>query len=155
MATLAGVDEDQIIQYITVTFEGVDVLRPTDGPGANDTFFYYDPERNRDPQRSLPFATIVTKDYGEYDNKSKLDRPGAYRLNIGVSRQTFRTLFPSDGDTSTIDYAAFDTLLPHPLYAAQSFVSVLNPTAQTFDRTIKPLLAEAYVMVESRHAPRT
>ena len=148
-------DQEQIIQYITESFDGVDLLRPTDGPGAGDTFFYYDRERNRDPRRSLPFATIVTKDYGEYDNKSNLDRPGVFRLNIGLRRKTFRSLFPTDDEPGGVDYAAFDTLMPHPLYAPQSFVSVLNPTPETFDKTIKPLLAEAYEIVASRHARRT
>ena len=148
-------DQEQIIQYVTDTFDGLEVQRPTDGPGAGDTFFFYDPEHNIDPQRRLPFATIVTKDYGEYDNKSRLDRPGVFRLNIGVKRKTFRSLFPSDSDTDAIDYAAFNTLIPHPLYASQSYVSVLNPTEETFDKTIKPLLAEAYSIVSTRHAQRT
>jgi hypothetical protein len=65
------VDQDEIIQYVTDTFEGLDVLRPSDGPGAGDTFFYYDPEHNIDPSKRLPFATIVTKNYGEFDNRSQ------------------------------------------------------------------------------------
>ncbi|HEU4785599.1 MAG TPA: DUF6194 family protein, partial [Ktedonobacterales bacterium] len=63
-------DQEAIIQYITDTFTGLDILRPTDGPGAGDTFFYYDPQHDLDPTRRLPFATIVTKDYGEFDNTS-------------------------------------------------------------------------------------
>ena len=54
-------DQDAIIHYITDTFAGIEVLRPTDGPGAGDTFFYYDPHHNLDPTRQLPFATMVTK----------------------------------------------------------------------------------------------
>jgi len=30
-------DQEAIIQYITETFTGVEVVRPTDGPGAGDT----------------------------------------------------------------------------------------------------------------------
>src|SRR5215469_2007479 len=86
------VDQDAIIQYITDTFTGLDILRPTDGPGAGDTFFYYDPRHDLDPAHRLPFATIVTKDYGEFDNTSRLNRPGVFRLNIGVSRDIFRAL---------------------------------------------------------------
>ncbi len=52
-------DQDAIIQYITDTFTGIELLRPTDGPGAGDTFIYYDPQRDLDMSRSLPFATIV------------------------------------------------------------------------------------------------
>ena len=51
-----------------------------------DTFFIYDPERNLEGSRRFPFATIVTKDYAEFDNASDLDRPGVFRLNIGVSK---------------------------------------------------------------------
>ena len=142
------VEQDAIIQYVTETFAGLDILRPSDGPGAGDTFIYYDPERALDPARRMPFATIVVKDYGEYDNQSQLDRPGVYRLNIGVGRDAFRQLFgyapgeePPAG--TTYDYAALDRLMPHPLYAPQSFVCVLNPRAATFE-AVKPLLATAY-----------
>src|SRR5688500_16208818 len=86
-------EPSEIIQLITDRFEGVDVLTPDEGIAAGDSFFYYDPERNIDPQGKWPFATIVTKDYGEYDNASQLDRPGVFRLNLGVSQATFKSLF--------------------------------------------------------------
>ena len=69
-------DQDAIIRYVTATFAGVEVVRPTDGPGAGDTFFFYDPRRDLDPTRRLPFATIVTKDYRGWDEASQLHRPG-------------------------------------------------------------------------------
>lgn len=146
-------DQDTILQYITETFTGLDILRPTDGPGAGDTFIYYDPERNIDPSRRLPFATIVTKDYGDFDNTSQLNRPEVFRLNIGVSRDTFRALFDYAPGTQSADYdfAALDQLMPHPVYAPQSFVCVLNPSLETFEAA-KPLLAEAYSIVATRHA---
>src|SRR6185437_4716641 len=149
-------DQDAIIQYITDTFTGVEVQRPTDGPGAGDTFFFYDPQHNIDPTRRLPFATIVTKDYGDFDNTSNLNRPNVFRLNIGVSRDTFRALFGyapgEDGaESANYDFAALDRLMPHPVYAPQSFVCVLNPSLETFE-AVKPLLAEAYSIVATRHA---
>jgi hypothetical protein len=52
-------DQETIIQYITDTFAGVEVLRPTDGPGAGDTFFFTASQRDVDPTRRMPFATIV------------------------------------------------------------------------------------------------
>jgi Family of unknown function (DUF6194) len=133
-------DQDAITQYVADTFSGVDISRPTDGPGAGDTFFIYDPERNLEPKQQFPFATIVTKDYGDFDNTSQLDRPGVFRLNIGVSRDTFKVV--ADQSTNR-DYAALDQLMPHPVYAAQSWLCVLNPSPQTFEQ-VKPLLAEAY-----------
>ncbi len=153
-------DQDAIIQYVADTFTGVNVLRPTDGPGAGDTFFIYDPDRNLDPKRQFPFATIVTHDYGDFDNTSHLDRPGVFRLNIGLSRDTFRLLFdPSKGaeggDRTEPDLAALDRLMPHPVYASQSWVCVLNPRPDTFE-AVKPLLAEAYSNAARRQvgAPR-
>ncbi len=151
-------DQEAIIQYIADTFTGLEVQRPTDGPGAGDTFIFYDPQHNLDPQRRMPFATIVTKDYGEFDNTSQLNRPNVFRLNIGVGRDTFRALFgpPTSAErdeSHTYDYAALDRLLPHPLYAPQSWVCVLNPSLATFD-AVKPLLAEAYDRVATRHARR-
>jgi Family of unknown function (DUF6194) len=142
------VDQDAIIQYITQTFEGLDILRPNDGPGAGDTFFYYDPLRDIDPSKRLPFATIVVKNYGEFDHLSQLDRPDVFRLNIGVTRETFVKLTghpPTEDATSAVgyDFAALDRLMPHPVYAPQSWLCVLNPTAETFEE-IKPLLVEAY-----------
>jgi hypothetical protein len=149
-------DQETIIQYVTNTFAGVEVLGPTDGPGAGDTFFFTASQRDIDPARRQPFATIVTKDYGGFDNLSQLDRPGIFRLNIGVSRETFQSLFgylpgKQSAESAEYDYAVLDKVMPHPVYAPQSFVCVLNPSPETFE-TVKPLLAEAYSIVEARHS---
>jgi hypothetical protein len=97
----------------------------------------------------MPFATIVTKDYGDFDNKSNLDREGVWRLNIGLSREMFRSLFPNA--QADYDYTALDTLMPHPVYAPQSFVCVLNPSEATFEQ-LKPLLTEAYTRAAGRRS---
>lgn len=151
-------DQEAIIQYVGDTFEGIEILRPTDGPGAGDTFIFYDPQRDLDPAHRMPFATIVVKDYGDFDNTSQLNRPDVFRLNIGVSRDTFRTLVghpPGDesAQSGEYDFAALDRLMPHPIYARQSWVCVLNPSPETFE-AVKPLLAEAYSIVATRYANR-
>jgi hypothetical protein len=153
-------DQDAIIEYVTDTFTDLELLRPTDGPGAGDTFIYYDPEHDLDLTRSMPFATLVTKDYQGFDESSQLGRSGVFRLNIGVGRDTFRRLFgyaPGEDApgsvTTAYDHAALDRLMPHPIYAPQSWVSVLNPSAETFE-AVKPLLAEAYARVAVRHVSR-
>ena len=151
-------DQDTIIRYITETFAGVNIVRPTDGPGAGDTFIYYDPQRDLDMTHSFPYATIVTKDYGDFDNASHLNRPDVFRLNIGVSRDTFRALFgyaPGEvsAQSASYDYTALDQLMPHPVYAPQSYVCVLNPSPETFE-AVKPLLAEAYSRAVAHHATR-
>lgn len=149
-------EPDAITRYIADTFPGVDIVAPTDGPGAGDTFFIYDPDRDLEPQHQMPFAAIVTKDYGEFDNASRLDRPGIYRLNIGVGRDTYLRLFgapPGEAGVGTHDFAALDALMPHPVYATQWWVCVLNPSDATFE-TVKPLLDEAYEATVRRHGRR-
>src|ERR1051325_6661923 len=133
-------DQDTIIQYVVDTFDGVNVVTATEGLPAGDTFFIYDPDRNLEPQRQFPFATIVTKDYGDFDRASDLDRPGVYRLNIGVPKQTFERLFgPAKELGDEFDFESLDTILPHPVYAPQSWICVLNPSDATFE-SLRPLL---------------
>jgi hypothetical protein len=147
-------EQDAIIQYVTDTFTGLEIQRPSDGPGAGDTFIFYDPQHDTDPSRRLPFATVVTKDYKGFDESSQLDRPNVFRLNIGVSRETFQALFghlPTEESTETYDFAVLDRVMPHPAYGRQSWVCVLNPSSETFETVIKPLLDEAYALVVKRH----
>jgi hypothetical protein len=147
-------DSDAITQYITDTFDGLNVVT-ADG----NTFFIYDPEGKLPPERQMPFATLVTND--SYDQVSNLNRPSVCRLNIGVSKETYRALFgqqPSppgaDGIVDTgHDFTALDHLLPHPVYAPQSWVCVLNPGEATL-QTVQSLLAEAYDLAASRYAKR-
>jgi len=134
-----------------VAHDGVDVVVASQKGGApeiawGDSFFIYDPDRDLDEAHRFPFATIVTKDYGDFDNASNLDRPGVFRLNIGVSKETFAKLFGDDGEH---DFAALDRLIPHPVYGRNHFVSVLNPSAATFE-SIKPLLKEAHSIAARR-----
>jgi hypothetical protein len=96
------------------------------------------------------------QDYGDFDNASNLNRPDVFRLNIGVSRDAFRARVghpPSEDSTAVTDhdFAALDRLMPHPVYARQSWLCVLNPGPETFE-AVKPLLAEAYAIVAARHA---
>jgi hypothetical protein len=159
-------NETAITRYITDTFDGVDVVVASRENGApemawGDTFFSYDPSRDLAPAHRMPFATIVTKDYGDFDCASQLNRPGTFRLNIGVSKETYRSLFgpqPAPPPTGSAvqtghDFTALDQLMPHPVYAPMSWVCVLNPSAATFE-TVRPLLAEAYQLVVSRNAKR-
>ncbi len=72
-----------------------------------------------------------------------------------ISKQTFQSLFGADRvDVSRYDYTALDRIMPHPHYAAQKFICVLNPTKATFERR-RMLLAEAYELARVRSAKRT
>jgi hypothetical protein len=146
------VDEAQIVEYIATTFAGVDVAVGSQEAGSpevawGDTFFIYDPDHTLVPSRQFPFATIVTKDYGDFDNASNLNRSGVFRLNIGISKETYESLHGPDGD---YDFAALDRLMPHPVYGRNHWVCVLNPSESTFE-TVTPLLAEAYGIAVKRY----
>lgn len=137
-------DETEITRYITDTFPGVEL-----GHNFGYTFFFYGSDH------MLPFATVAGAD-NEYDRVSNLDRPGVFRLNIGVSRQTFQSLFgPEKPDLSAYDFTALDVIMPHPDYAPQSFVCVLSPSATTFEAKVRPMLAEAYELAVRRNTRRT
>src|SRR6266702_2420064 len=94
IASLPMVDAASISRYIAEQFEGVDVEVGSREAGSpeiawGDTFFIYDPDRNLEGAGRFPFATIVTKDYGDFDDASDLNRPGVFRFNIGVSKETY------------------------------------------------------------------
>ncbi len=136
MSELSGPDPAEITAWITTSYPGTVVAEAT---GA--TFFSLD-------DRHWPnFATIVTTDEHDMGNPSNLARDGVFRLNIGVGRRTFDRLVGSLVDP---DYAALDTILPHPVYAKQRWLSILNPSRRSFDDVVKPLIAEAHDLLARR-----
>ena len=146
-------NETSITQYITDTFDGV---HPVDAWG--DTFFFYNPDRTLPDE--IYFATLKSKD-DDYDRASNLNRPSVFRLNIGIGKATYRSIFgapPSRHSGSNAiatghDFSALDQLLPHPVYARMYWVCVLNPSDTTF-QAVQPLLAEAYELAVSKYAKR-
>ena len=138
-------NQDAIAEYITNTFS--DVATQT----AYGYLFYF-----FGSNRKMPFATIATKD-AEHETYSNLQRPGVFRLNIGVKKVTYRAMFGDPPKASEAvatpkgdyDYTELDKLLPHPEYAAQSWVCVLNPGPRTL-QTVKELLAESHEIATSR-----
>jgi hypothetical protein len=97
-----------------------------------------------DDQR-MPFATIADSD-NEYEKISALDRPGVFRLNIGVRRETFTALFPRE---ETCDYTALNVFMPHPDYAKQSFICILNPDGDNVEKT-RAFIKEAHAQRMAR-----
>jgi uncharacterized protein DUF6194 len=101
--------------------------------------------------RKLSFATLISSDF-EYDHVSNLNRPGVFRLNIGVGRQIFQTLFGTDEvNVRDYDFTALDIIMPLPEYAQYHFVCVLSPGEKTFVQ-IRSLLAEASDIAARRYA---
>ncbi len=129
----SGPDPEEITTWITTTCPDTIVTK-----AMNATFF------SLDASAWPNFATIVTTDEHDMGAPSNLARPGVYRLNIGVGRTTFKRLVGSMTDP---DYAELDRMIPHPVYAKQRWVAILNPSRRTFDEVVKALTTEAYARV--------
>ena len=127
---VSGPTPDEISAWITSAYPETKVAHAM---GA--TFF------SLTDQHWPNFATIVTTDEHDMGAPSNLtDRPEVFRLNIGVGKDTFERLVGA----SEPDPAALDTVIPHPVYAKQRWVAILNPSRRTFDEVVKPLIAEAH-----------
>lgn len=142
---------DDIIAFVG-SLPGVVAVTASEAGGApeiawGDTFFFYDPDGEGRTGRRMPFATIVTKDYDGFDTASNLNRPGVFRLNIAVGRAAFEELigYPPAAHaekSDRYDYTAVDRLLPHPAYATQAWVAIVNPGETTTARA-RTLLTDA------------
>jgi hypothetical protein len=132
------VDFDSIREVIAA-FPGTLVVE--DG---SDIYAIHDPDGDYEQRPRQGWATIMTSD--AYDTASHLDRPGVFRLNIGLGRDRFRELLDPAGEYDT---TALDVLFPHPVYGSMNWVSVLNP-----DRTwplVRQLLADAHAFAVRKH----
>ncbi|GAB2718491.1 DUF6194 family protein [Nocardia thraciensis] len=147
---------DEIIEFIEA-LGGVLTLRPGPGDGApeiawGDVFFYYAPDGQM-PTTGQPFATIVTKDYPD-DTTSRLDRPGAFRLNISAGKDAFTEWTGhSPRETATGDPSVADTVVAHPVYGSARWLAVVNPGPAT-DTPARELLRTAHDRARSRYERR-
>lgn len=131
---------EELTTYLLTNFEKVNIIE-----AEGDLFFIYD---NNDKQ---PFATIVTRD-NAYENASNLNREGFYRLNIGLDKETFLSLF--EGLTKEkgfeaylnlgIDFTQEDKLLPHPTYGAMYWACIVNPSKESFEKSLEKYLKLSY-----------
>ncbi|MFJ8750449.1 DUF6194 family protein [Streptomyces sp. NPDC102441] len=149
------------IDEITDFVEGLDgVLAVTPAPGDGspeiswgDTFFYYSPD-GVVPKAAQPFVTIVTKDYPG-DDRSRLDRPDTFRVNIAVSKETFsdRAGHAPREPAGDDDPGVTDTVIAHPVYGSVAWLAVVNPGPRT-DAAVRGLLGEAHHLARARHERR-
>jgi hypothetical protein len=110
--------------------------------------FFINPDHKL--KRGSYFSTIKDVD-GPNDKASKLSREGVFRLNIGVSKDLYKSLFseiPKRPALSAViegdyDFEEEDVVLPHPVYGWIGWISILNPTQETFEKCI-PCLKNAY-----------
>jgi hypothetical protein len=144
--------EDEIIALVS-SLPGVDTVTAGPDIGAPEvawgaSFFTVGPPTTQ------PFATIVVRDMPGFDTASDLGRDGVFRVNVGVGRRVFEELFgyPPAAyaeHADEYDFAAFDVLMPHPLYAVQGFACVVNPGAATSER-LRELLVGAHAKAAGR-----
>ncbi|WP_326726333.1 DUF6194 family protein [Streptomyces sp. NBC_00243] len=149
------------MEQIIATVRGIDgalVVVPEPGgdfpePAWGDAFFYYAPDGQM-PENIQPYGTIVTKNHPG-DDASDLDPPDRWRVNIHVDRATFRELTGEEPRSLSRrrDYAAVDTVMPHPVYGALGWISVVNPGERTTD-TVVQLLLSAHDAARSRFERR-
>lgn len=114
-----------------------------------DRFFFIGSDDRR------PFATIVEHDVPGFDEASRLDRPGIFRLNIELGRDEFRRRFgfpPAElpGRLADFDFAQVDEILPHPAYGTYGWAGILNPSVQRLPE-VDQLLAHAHRRATDRH----
>jgi Family of unknown function (DUF6194) len=156
------VKETEIIEYVS-GLAGVVAITASKEIGApesawGDSFFYYDPDGDVAESRRFPFATLVISDYPGWDTESDLDRDGIFRVNVAVGRGGFERLLgytPKEhaAHHDNFDYAATDVLLPHPLYASQGWVSIVNPGDRTSVQ-LQKLVEDARGLAVRRYARR-
>lgn len=125
----------QIEQYISSNLPNVTRMEH-----GGYIFYFYASEQ------ALPVATIALSD-NEYDNISGLSREGVYRVNIGIRKDTFTALFPDPDEEK--DYTALNRFLPHPHYAPQYYICILNPEGQQMTDTLQ-YIEEAYSIAKQR-----
>lgn len=149
---------DEIIDFMA-GLDGVLASRPGPGDGSpeiswGDTFFYYSPD-GVVPANTQPFATLVTKDYPG-DEASRLDRPGAFRVNISAGKEAFVRWTghaPREPAGAEVDASAADTVIAHPIYGAVGWLAVVNPGPRT-EAAVRELLEAAYRLARARHERR-
>lgn len=143
-------DMSQIIEAVR-SFDGALVVAPDAGSAFpelawGDAFFFYAPD-GRMPERTQPYATIITKDYPD-DAGSGLDAPGRFRVNVHLARDRAAQL-----TTAADRVSEADVVLRHPLYGDAGWVCVVNPLSRTADLVLE-LLREAHDAARARATRR-
>lgn len=129
--------------YILENFKDVHSLN-----SWGEKSFFLNPKQQL--KRGTYFATLKEKD-GDNDKASHLNREGVFRLNIGISKERYLSLFqilpkrPAKGCfiDGNYNFQKTDIILPHPVYGWMGWICILNPSVQTFE-ICKDFLNDAY-----------
>lgn len=139
-------------------------------PGLNEidtwgeTSLFYNPKNLL--KHDAYFLTFKKQD-GSNDFASKLDRDiTTYRMNFKITKTSFLNRFdeptlpkrPNKGEITVLesgkayDPAVVDTLIPHPVYAWMSWVSIINPSqASIVEFNESGLIDQAYADAVKRY----
>ncbi len=144
---------EEIIDYVVSEYKDVVVA---ENWGERGLFY--------NPGRKLPkgvyILTFKEKD-GPNDKASNVNRPNVYRLNLGLSKSTFKAMFndipkrPAAGQIIDTGHSfdTLDTIMPHPVYGWSSWVCVLNPSRNIFEK-LKPLIREGVELAKAKYIKR-
>lgn len=110
--------------------------------------------------KGIYILTFKEKD-GPNDNASNVNRDGIYRLNLGISKDSFIALFgeipkrPSAGKTINTghNFQKLDTIMHHPVYGWMSWIAIHNSGKQTFE-ILKPLINESVKMAKIKFSKK-
>lgn len=144
---------DDILKYCLEKFDGVVMVNSWGERGI-----FYNPGYKL--KRGVYVLTVKEKD-GDNDKSSKLDRNGIYRVNLGIRKKTFFRIFgavpkrPGKGGIvdMNFDFSATDVILPHPVYAWMSWICMLNPSEENFEK-LKPFIQESYEYAKEKYQKR-
>jgi hypothetical protein len=144
------VSKKKIVETIISQFPGLVV-----NENWGETGLFYNPHGKL--KKGIYLLTFKDKD-GKNDKSSNLDREDTYRLNLGISKETFIKLFkrlpkrPPAGNIVDMEYdfTAIDTIMPHPIYSWMAWVCVINPSAETLKK-LMPLIEEGYNLAISKY----
>jgi len=147
---------DDILAFVSRRFADVDVVIASEENGApqvswGDAFMTYAPPTADRPPPRMPFTTIVTQDYAGFDSASNLNRDGVFRLNVSVGRGAFDDVLGAGWEDRTFDPSALDVVMPHPVYAQQGWLCILNPSDSS-RATVEGLITDAYDRAAAKHA---
>ncbi len=131
-----GLDPEALRAFIA-GLEGVAAVE------AQGDWFFFEASGEATPENQrFPFATLVTGD--RYDQASDLERPGVFRLNLGVAKATAARYADEAPDFTTLDQ-----IMPHPVYGRMHWLCVLNPGERSGGETLE-LIREAYALAQAR-----
>ena len=128
-------------------------------PSWGETALFYNPGQRL--PNGVYFCTLKEHD-GQNDRASNLQRPGVFRLAIGLEPATYGRLFgpkparPAKGGVIDVayDFTALDQLMPHPIYGWMAWCQILSPS-QTSWPLLEPLIHEAHQKAAKKFNRRT